>query len=137
MPFVFYGSCLLLLIFSGSSATVGAEQEVDKDIVVKLPCSKIYCLTSCGELGLEYLDVQITGFPFVPNAKEFNANISFIPRKMITYIAATFNFSISIDKFPDTTPITLFKTYIGCGEHDSSLFHCPLLARSMTQYLEH
>ena len=34
-----------------------------------------------GELGLEYLDVQITGFPFVPNAKEFNANISFIPSK--------------------------------------------------------
>ena len=48
MPFVFYGTCLLLLIFSGSSATVGAEQEVDKDLGVKLPCSKIYCLTSCG-----------------------------------------------------------------------------------------
>ncbi|XP_062503966.1 uncharacterized protein LOC134180796 [Corticium candelabrum] len=128
MSFAFYGTCLLLLIFTRSSATVADEKKVDKDLVVKLPCSKIYCFTSCGGSGLEYLDLQITGFPMVPNAKESNFNISFIPRKTITYIVATVNYSISVNKFPNTTPITLFKTFIGCGAHRSSRFHCPLLA---------
>ncbi|XP_062507195.1 uncharacterized protein LOC134183627 [Corticium candelabrum] len=128
MLYEFYGVSLLLFSFAGASSLGVSSLKGMKELDANLPCTKNYCITSCGGSGLEDFQLQMTGFPFLPNSRKTIFNMTFIPSKIITYLVGTGNFSIKSAKYPDMAPVTLFRTLNGCSDSPTSQLQCPLIA---------